>query len=259
MVSQRNRIIELEKYLVSIGIDINIGKNKARGHKGVFMHRSDYSRIDISKNLNDEDILSVLLHEFAHYIHYSYDSSLKSLDFIFDEYTDEIKEELIKVTISDVSKEFATSLYEKKQSLMSEIKDLSNEIKKRYPEFKLSENFRLIEKSFTNPLKYLLKYDRVKIFNKLYSIDNLDKDFFVDKEQKDYILLKSKQRYLKRINSRINRLNKYYNNSSELFARFVSMYYTKPEKVKRLAPGAYQQMKNSELSYFKKIESIITG
>ena len=257
MVSQRNRVLELKKYLISLGIDINIGKNKARGHKGFFMHRFDNYRIDVSKDLDDDGVLSVLLHEFAHYVHYSYDSSLKSLDFIFNNFSDDIREELIKITIEDVSKDFATSLYCKKDILEKEIKTLANEIKQTYPDFKLSEGYGKIEKNFSNPLKYLLKYDRVKIFNKLYSVENLDADFSLNTEQKSYIILKSKQRFLKRINSRINKINRYYNNSSELFARFVEMYYMNPDKAHRLAPTACKIMRTSSIPHFKQIETII--
>ena len=259
MVSERNRIIELEKYFQSIGIDINIGKNKARGHKGVFMHRLDNFRIDVSKNIEEQNVLPVLLHEFAHYLHYYYDKSLKSLDFIFGDLDDELREELIKVTILDVPKDIASSLYTAKKSLASEIKELGEKIRQKYPDFKLSEKSKLIEKGFSHPLKYLLKYDRVRVFNKLYSIENLDKDFELDSIQKDYILLKSKQRYLKRVNSRINKLNRYYNTPTELFARFVEMFYTNPNKLKTIAPRAFQKMSEAQIPQLKKIETIING
>ena len=36
MVSERNRIIRLKEYFESLGIEVNIGKNKARGNKGFF-------------------------------------------------------------------------------------------------------------------------------------------------------------------------------------------------------------------------------
>ena len=259
MVSQRNRILELKQYLTTIGIDINIGKNKARGHKGIFMHTPDAFRIDVSKNLDDENILSVLLHEFAHYLHYTYDSKLKSLDFIFGEFSDEIKEELIKVTVLDVPKDFAASLYGKKNELNSEISELASRIRQKYPEFKISESNKSIERGLTLPLKYLLKYDRVRIFNKLISIDNLDTDFSLDDVQKDYIILKSKQRMLRRINSRINKLNKYYNNPTELFARFVERYYTQPEKVKNIAPKSCEKMRLASIPELHQIELILSN
>ena len=246
MASQRNRIIELKDYLQSLGINVNIGKNKANGHKGVFKRRLNGFRIDVSKNLEYEDALSVLLHEFAHYVHYSYDSSLKSLDFIFDNFNDELREELINVTVDDVPKNFAKSLYEKKNSLSDEIKDIVSKIKEELPNFKQT-------------LKYLLRYDRVRVFNKLYSVDNLDRDFSLTEVQKNYILLKSKQRYLRRINSKINKLNKYYNNPSELFARFIGMYYTNPNRVNILAPKACKIMRETKITLLKNVDQIIFG
>lgn len=259
MVSQRNRILELENYLRSVGIDVNIGRNKARGHKGLFMHRPDGFRIDISKNLDDDSVLAVLLHEFAHFLHYSFDSSLKSLDFIFDDFNDDLREELIRVTVLDVPKDFAQSLYKMKDALSSDIKHLYESIKQELPQFKLSENNNVIERGLSGALKYLLKYDRVKIYNQLYSVDDLDNDFSLSEVQKNYILLKSKQRSLKRVNSRINKLNKYYNNPSELFARFVGMYYTNPEKVKNMAPNAYNKISKSEIPQLKIINKIVFG
>ena len=257
MASQRNRIIDLQNYLKSLNIDINIGKTKAHGNKGIFLHRMNKYRIDISKNLEEEEILSVLLHEFAHYVHYTYDSSLKSLDFIFENYNEEVHEELIKVTVQNVPKKFATMLYSKKENLSKEIKNLVSILKLKYPDFKLSHNNKFIESELSNPLKYLLKYDRVKIFNKIYSIDKLDEDFSLNDVQKNYIILKSKQRSLRRINSKINKLNRYYNNPSEMFARFVEMFYTQPEKLKSIAPVAYSKMEKTLIPEFKQINNII--
>ena len=259
MVNQRNRIIELKKYIQSFGIDINIGKTKARGHKGIFMHSFNNFRIDVSKNLDEESTLSVLLHEFAHYIHYSYDSTLKNLDFMFGNVSDDLMEELIKITVFDVPKDFASALYEKKNALHKEIKLLNQEFKQIYPEFKLSEKNKIIEKDFNQTLKYLLRYDRVKIYNKIYSVETLDKDFKLSEIQKQYIILKSKQRCLRRINLKINKLNKYYNNPTELFARFFDMYYTKPERVKIVAPIAYAKMKNSKIPQIRNLELILNG
>ena len=97
MDDKRNIIIALKNYIESLGVVVNIGKTKARGNKGFFLNRGVGSyRIDISKNIDDDATLSTLLHEYAHYIHYKYDSSLKSLDFIFDDFSGDIKEELIK-------------------------------------------------------------------------------------------------------------------------------------------------------------------
>ena len=140
MVGERNRVIELKEYLSSLGICVNIGKNKARGHKGIFMHRLDFSRIDVSDDVEPETVLSVMLHEFAHYIHYSYDKTLLSLDFVFDNFTDEIREELIKITVNEVPKDFAENLYRKKDDLAKELKMLLLKMKTLNPDFKSGKN-----------------------------------------------------------------------------------------------------------------------
>ena len=255
MACERNRIIELKEYLLSLGIKVNIGKNKARGHKGIFMHRFGGCRIDISDNVPQENVLSVILHEFAHYIHYSYDTTLHSLDFIFGEFSDELREELIKITVKDIPKEFATALCTKKSALNEEIKDILKKIKVYEPGFKLSENNKSIEKNISYPVKYLLKYDRVKIGDELYSLDKLEKSKIGEKEML-YMLLKSKQRAVKRINSRISRLNKYYNNPTELFARFLDSYYTKAEYTRQNAPVASSILSESNNPFITKLNQI---
>ena len=219
MVSERNRSLELKEYFLKLGIDINIGKTKARGHRGVFMHGFNNYRIDISKNLDEPSVLSTMLHEFAHFVHYKYDKNLKSLDFVFGDLTDDIKEELIKVTVQEIPKDFASELYNLKNSINDEIKNLLTQMKISMPDFKLSENNKEIERTLPNPIKYLLRYDNVKYFNRLYSVNNIESEYNLTETQQTYIKIKSKQRALKRINSKISRLNKYYNNNSELFAR----------------------------------------
>jgi len=256
MACKRNRIIELKNFLNSLGIDTNISKTNARGHNGVFIHKTDGFRIDISKKLDEEKVIPVILHEFAHYIHYLYDEKLKSLDFIFGDFTEEIREELINTTVHSVPKDFAKSLYDKKEEINSDIKSLAKNIKNTYKDFKLSKNCIEIEKNFSNPLKYLLKYDRIKYFNKIYSVSNINSDFNLTETQLDYIKLKSKQRFLKRINAKINRLNKYYNNPFELFARFIELYYTDFEKAKKLAPLCCAKMQNTKINEFDKLNQI---
>ena len=255
MASERNRIIELKEYLSSLGISVNIGKNKARGHKGIFMHRLNDFRIDVSEGVSDENILSVILHEFAHYIHYCYDNTLRSLNFIFCDYTDEIKEELIKITIHEIPKDYASSFYTKKSILNEEIKEIVKNIKKYEPEFKVSEKNKAIEKNITYPFNYLLNYDRVRFGSKLFSIDRLN-DYSLGEKEIYYILLKSKQRAVKRINAKISRINRYYNNPTELFARFIDSYYTKPEYTKKTAPIAYSVIAKSKNPYIEKLNNI---
>ncbi len=255
MAGERNRVTELKEYLSSLGICINIGKNKARGHKGLFMHKFNSSRIDISDDVECDKILSVILHEFAHYIHHTYDKTLNSLDFIFDDYTDNLREELIKITVNEIPKDFAQSLYNKKESLNAELKELTSDMKKLCPDFKLSERNKKIEKSINYPFKYLLKYDRVKFMSRIYSVCEAG-EYGLGDEAKLYLCIKSKQRAIKRINSKISRLNKYYNSPAELFARFLDAYYTKSEYTNLNAPLACSYLKKSKNKYIEKLNCI---
>ncbi len=256
MACERNRILILilKEYLSSLGISLNIGKNKARGHKGIFMRSYNNYRIDISDNVLEDNIISVVLHEFAHYIHYLGDRTLKSLDFFFDNFNDDIKEELIKITVNEVPKDFASALYTKKNVLSEEIKTLVKNIKCYEPNFKLSEKHKEYER-ISYPFRYLLKYDRVKFDGKLYSVDKLN-DYPLSEEEILYLLIKSKQRAISRINSKISRLNKYYNSPSELFARFIASYYTNPEYTSEAAPLATSVIRKSDNPYIKKLNNI---
>ena len=258
MACQRNRIIEnLTKYFESLGIEVNIDKNSARGNKGIFIHKSNNFRIDISKNMNDEECLSVMLHEFAHYIHYKNDKTLKKLDFVFGNLDNKLHEELINLTIESVPKDFAEKLYKRKNDLSLEIKMLFSQLKQSYPTIKLTENFKQIENSISIPLKYLLKYDSVKYMNEIYSANDIDTYTALNTSQKLYIKLKFKQRCIKRLNSKISRLNKYYNTPTELFARFIESYYIKPDKTKTIAPFACKKFKTSQIPQLNKLDSIL--
>jgi hypothetical protein len=179
------------------------------------------------------------------------------LDFVFGNYTDELREELIKVTVQEVPKEYASELYNAKLVTNNEIKTLTNQIKAVYPSFKQSEKFIELERSLPIPIRYLLKYDNVKYFNTLLSVNKLDEHKELNNVQKFYLKLKSKQRMLKRITSRINRLNKYYNNPTELFARFFDAYYTKPEITQKLAPIACSKLRNSRIGMLTGLSNIL--
>ena len=255
MACERNRILILKEYLSSLGISLNIGKNKARGHKGIFMRSFNNYRIDISDNVPEGNVISVVLHEFAHYIHYSGDKTLKTLDFFFDDFNDDIKEELIKITVNEVPKDFASALYSQKNGLSDEIKTLAKEIKLYESDFKLSEKYKKYEKRISYPYRYLLKYDRVKFGGKFYSVEKL-KDYPLSEDEILYLLIKSKQRAISRINSKISRLNKYYNSPSELFARFIASYYTNPEYTLVTAPLSSSVIKNTDNPYIKKLNNI---
>lgn len=231
MVDSRNRSVEFINFLASEGIVVNIAKNKAQGNKGFFKVKGSAYRIDVAKGLTEADTLRVLLHEFAHYLHYKYDKTLKTLDFIINDLTDDVLEEMIELTVDRVSRKEAKLLFDKKILINLEIKELVNAIKKDYPDLKLSKPHRELEQLIKRRgFAHLIKYDRVRFlqgfFIKTLTIDNLDKYFETkDDNLKLYLNLKSKQRNLRRINSRINKLNKYYNSLTELFARSIETYF----------------------------------
>ncbi len=261
MDDKRNRIIELKNYIESLGIIVNIGKNKARGNKGFFMNKGANSlRIDVAKNIDDDATLSTILHEFAHYIHYKNDASLKSLSFIFDDFSEEMQEELINVTVENIPKNFAKNLLDLKDKTKNEINNLTEKIKQIYPNFKKSENNKLIEKNIKIPAKYLIKYDCIKYLNNIYTIQNIEKDFeYLSCEQIYYIKLKGLQRKLTKINSRIRKLNNYYNQPTELWARFFEAYFI-DKNIKAKAPITTQILDNAiknnqykEINYLYKI------
>lgn len=230
MVSERNRILDLISFVESCGVTVNIGKNKARGNKGYFKVADNSFRIDIAKNLMDDSIVSILAHEFAHFVHYQYDKTLKSLDFIFNS-SDIVTEELLAVTVATIPKSTVEPIFKQCDTLKSEIKILKTKLST------LNINAFDIEKKVKkSPLRYLLKYDNVNVFEgflmKSYSITDLKDDTGINL----YIRLKSKQRTLKRLNARITRLNKYYNQPTELFARAFELYVTDKKLLSNIAP-----------------------
>lgn len=250
MVSERDRSIKLANYIKSLGVDVNIYKNNARGNRGFFSVKDGKYRIDISKKLSDKDLFEVLIHEFAHYIHYRYDKNLKNLDFIFNDY-DNIENELIELTVCSIPKDEAKALFMQKEKINNDINVLTRKIKNEYPNFSKSKNIVELDKLVNKTaLKYFLKHDRIKVVDffsiKLYDINKLEIDFKDEKEVlKSYVLLKSKQRMLKRINSKINRLNKYFNSPTELFARAFSLYITQRNLLEKKAPKTLKEFDNA--------------
>ena len=242
-------LTDMIKFAESLGINVNT-RTKARGHQGFFLNNR-IARIDLSVFLDEKRKKEVLIHEFAHFIHHKIESDVAknhgSLEKLFNTHdVKTIEKELLEVTKFVDKNRAINKLNTHRSESLAKIKILDRKIKSKYPEFKRSYPF----KPFDNPLKktdakYLLKYDRVKIRTpflgrlKVYSIKTFSQDFpQFDDLMSDYILLKSHQRMLKRISSRINRLNKYYKRPSELFARFVEGIYIDINLVKELAPTA---------------------
>ena len=180
MVSQRNRILNLVNYLESLGVIVNIGKNKARGNRGFFKAVNNNYRIDIANNLSEEDIIKVLIHEFGHFLHYQHDKTLKKLDFILPDFSDEIHEELISLTVDSIPKKNIKPLFELKSHLEESLSECYNPFSKRI-----------------------------------------------------------KQKQLKSINSKIQRLNRYYNSPAELFARSIEAYILDSKNFAKKAPNLW--------------------
>ena len=232
MACTRDRIIN---YLNSLSIDVNIGKNKAGGNNGFFRAGRDRYRIDVAKGLSKEAEIKVLVHEFAHYVHYCYDKNLKDLSFIFRDLSPELMDELISVTVESVNRDDIKPLFIKKDELSDKIKTYHEYIESKMGKFSINKPFNDIEKCLKKSnYRYLLKYDRVKVRDafgiKIYSVDELEK-YELEECVKNYLLLKSAQRMLRRINSRISRLNRYYNNPSELFSRAIERYVLTPDSL----------------------------
>ena len=234
-------------FIRSLGLCVNT-KTKARGHQGFFLE----NRIDISANLSDKRKIEVLIHEFTHYIHSKIDSTVLknhgSLESLFPNADiNTIQDELIKITrYIDTNKSYKI-LTERREQTLSEIKNISNIIKLDYPDFKRSCPYQMFENIIKKTdAKYLLKYDLVKVKGifltkpKVYSVKTVDDDFpQLEKQVRNYIKLKAKQRTLRKISSRLNRLDKYYTRPSELFARFVEALFIDTNAVSEIAPYTY--------------------
>lgn len=239
---------ELIKYFKSLGLTVHT-TTKARGHQGFFLK----NRIDISKNIPENRIVPTLLHEFAHFIHSKIEPDMPitggTLQTLFG--SEKYKEELIKVTNFVDENSLCVRLYEHKDRVKQKIKEQEEIVKKYYPKFQRSKKFKEFDRYIkSSNARYLLKYDRVKLVDggfwrrttKLYTIDNLEKDFtdmptaFVA-----YIRLKSYQKKQSRISTRINKYKKYYEKPTELFARFVEGVYLDREWVEAIAPNASRE------------------
>jgi len=234
----RNKIKEeLINYYKSLGLEVKT-TTKALGHQGFFR----VNRIDISKNIKKERIVPTLLHEFAHYVVYKINPICKDLTQIFQTNDDEIYNELIEVTnFVDKNSTLEKLVYQKK-TIQSLIQEHESIIKNNYPHFRRSECFKPFDKySKKSDCKYLLKHDAVRVlhwFNyKTYSVINLEQDFpDMPTEFMSYLRLKSCQRKQASISRKMNKLNKYYTQPTELFARYIEGLYMDINEIKCIAP-----------------------
>lgn len=238
---------ELVKYLESLGIEVHLD-TKARGHSGFCTNR----RIDISKNLSNERAIEVLLHEFAHYIHYKIEPEITktagTLEKLFNiKDVKEIENELFQITLIVFDNTPIRKMTAMKDSLSIKIKEERSRIKEIYPNFQTTKKFKEFEKFIKHSnAKYLLKYDRVLIkggwFKKdnILSVKTIETDFpQMPRAFVSYIKMKSYERRRNRLNARIAKINRYLKQPTELFARFFELFCTDKEAVKNLAPAAY--------------------
>lgn len=259
----------LIEYFKTLGIDVHT-KTKARGHQGFFLK----NRIDVSKNIPEEKIVPTLLHEFAHYVNYCMDKNLHktggSLEVLFKTSESDIFEELVKVTNFVDQNSLCVRLFEHKDRVKNKIKAEESIIKADYPNFMRSKKFKEFDRFIKHSnAKYLLKYDRVKIIDrgffkssiKYYSIDNIEQDFpDIKKAFAAYIRLKSLQRKQARISSRINKYNKYYQQPTELFARFVEGIYLDKEWVEAIAPNTFERfVELLNIGYYPEIRFVFNN
>lgn len=243
MVSTRNSTLikaELIRYISSLGITVNT-VTKARGNKGFFKE----GRIDISKNLDDDSSIRTIVHEFAHFSNFKIDKTLKNLKPLFGENAEQLKNELLEVTKFVDENAGANLLNKEKEKLKINIKSLTESIREKYPDFSPAGDFKPFKKfSRFSDIKYLEKYDRVKVTglkdSKTYTLATVKEDFpDVSEEIISYLNLKSQQRRRAKISRRITKMEQYYSEPCELFARFIEGLYLDKEYVKELAPQSY--------------------
>lgn len=263
-MKQTCRDVDLINYFESLGIDVHTG-TKARGHLGFFLE----GRIDISKNISEYKIIPTLLHEFAHYIHSKLENNIAksggSLSIIFDTEED-FTEELLKVTNFVDNNSKCEKLFKHKEIVKQKIKFLDAKIKQEFPKFKRSKPFKEFNRAIKGSnLKYLLKYDRVKIMpwfvfgrEEILSVSTLEKDFPNLKSSfADYIRLKSFLRKQNKISSRISKIQKYYSRPTELFARFVEGLYIDKAQVYELAPRVYNRFfELLNVEYYQELKNV---
>lgn len=257
MVEIRNRINKADfiNFLKSLGIDVHLN-TKARGHQGF----CTVKRIDISKDLEEEKVIDVLLHEFAHFVHFKLEPEIVKTDGTLEKLfntnekaeTNKIEKELSQITQFVFDNTQIRRLKAVKENLAHKIKTERDIIKSAYPKYQAGKKFREFDKYIKHSnAKYLLKYDRVLIkggwFNHdtTISVKTVDFDFpSMPKEFCAYIKMKSYERHRNRINSRLSKINRYLNRPTELFARFFQFYCEDKEAAENFAPTATARFEN---------------
>ncbi len=254
------------EFMRDCGIEVKTN-TKARGNQGLYQK----NRIDLSRNIKEDKAIEVLVHEFAHHIHYKIDRDFikngGSLETLFD--TNDIKQiksELINVTRLTDKNSRLTVFTQAKEETAKTVAGMQKAIKRDYPNFLRSKKFPEFEKYIKNSdARYLVKYDAIRIMKGFFfkkehilTVKNLENDFpDMPKAFQLYIRLCSMQRKQAKISRRINKLSKYYEKPTELFARFVSGYFMTPETIKTVAPISTQkfdQLLNN--GYYKELKDL---
>lgn len=253
-------------FLRALNIEVKTN-TKARGNNGLYQK----NRIDVARGLTEEQAIEVLVHEFAHHIHYKIDKDfLKnggSLENIFNTSNIiEIKEELINVT-NLIDKNSRLNIFLKaKEEAANQIKGMQSAIRRDYPNFLRSKKFPEFEKYIKgSDAKYLVKYDAIRLMQgfffkkeRILTVKNIETDFpDMPKAFQLYIRLCSMQRKQAKITRRIGKLNKYYEKPTELFARYVQSYFSTPETISTVAPNTTKRF-NELLSsgYYKELKDL---
>lgn len=256
----------LVEFLRSLNIEVKTN-TKARGNNGLYQK----NRIDISRGLKEEQAIEVLVHEFAHHIHYKVDKDfLKkggSLENLFNTNDiGEIKSELINIT-NLIDKNSRLKIFmDAKEDASKQIKGMQSAIRRDYPEFMRSKKFPEFEKYIKNSdAKYLVKYDAIRLMQgfffkkeRVLTVKTLENDFpDMPKAFQLYIKLCSMQRKQAKISRRINKMNKYYEKPTELFARYVQGYFSTPETISTVAPVTTKRFKELLASgYYKELKDL---
>lgn len=222
---------KLIKYIKSLGIEVCTDTN-VRGCKGYFSN----NKIEISKTIKKEKFVPTLLHEFSHYIHMKIEKNLLqtggNINAIFNlpaendntKIEEVYQEELFRVTNFVDETSLCNILKAYKEKLNKKISKLECKIKKEYPNFKKSK----VNEVFSSV---------INISEKTTLCCNSSIDLTYDE-------LKSAQKEKRRICRCINKYKKYYTTPTELFARFIEGLYIDCDKVKTIAPKAYQRFIN---------------
>jgi hypothetical protein len=259
---------ELVKYFRSLGLAVNT-RTKARGHHGFYMK----NRIDVSRNTPPERVVPTLLHEFAHYIHHKIEPDMHrtggTFEALFQSDNPVIASELMRVTNFVDENSLCRRHCEHKERVKSQIKKQEAIIKADFPAFQRSKKFKEFDKYIRrSDARYLLQYDRVRILSgffsqrvEVFTLDGLEKDFpGMPRAFAAYIRLKSAQRKQARISARINKLQKYYQKPSELFARLVEGLYLDNARIRELAPyTTWQFYELLNKDYYCELKNCVKG